>query len=585
MRRVDPLGILCTEHDLLSAAVALDAATIAELSPAELALVRNIASTGADLVREIRRAVKQGCDPLGEAFGRIRQARERREQGATYTPLPIVDAMVNWASQFHRESHTAAPQRIVDPGVGSGRFLLAAGRKFPHAELIGLDVDPLAALMARANLAAAGFGQRARILVNDFRDLVLPPADGRTLYIGNPPYVRHHLLSAAWKHWLTTQARKLGYGASQLSGLHVHFFLATVLQAKTGDLGTFITAAEWLDVNYGRLVRELFLNNLGGQTLTVIEPTAKPFADAASTAVIGTFEIGSKASGIRVRRVDQVGQLEPLGTGRLLHRTRLEAQTRWSHLTRRKPAAPSGYVELGELCRVHRGQVTGANRVWIAGEHSRNLPAGVLFRSVTKARELFDSGGELADSSMLREVIDLPVDLAVLGREERDAVERFLAFARKAGAAEGYVAENRRAWWSVGLKAPAPILATYMARRPPAFVRNLVGARHINIAHGLYPRDPLPGAVLDRLATYLSHATTVLDGRTYAGGLTKFEPGEMERLLVPRVEALSQAQDNSKTCVVQHEKILLGKRDWRARPQPTPGRVRPGHPADKRHTI
>jgi hypothetical protein len=29
------------------------------------------------------------------------------------------------------------------------------------------------------------------------------------------------------------------------------------------------------------------------------------------------------------------------------------------------------------------------------------------------------------------------------------------------------------------------------------------------------------------------------DGRTYAGGLTKFEPREMERLLVPRPELLA----------------------------------------------
>jgi hypothetical protein len=72
-----------------------------------------------------------------------------------------------------------------------------------------------------------------------------------------------------------------------------------------------------------------------------------------------------------------------------------------------------------------------------------------------------------------------------------------------------------------------------MARRPPAFVRNLAGARHINIAHGLYPRAPMTDAALDALARYLGRATSVNDGRTYAGGLTKFEPREMERLLVP----------------------------------------------------
>ena len=65
------------------------------------------------------------------------------------------------------------------------------------------------------------------------------------------------------------------------------------------------------------------------------------------------------------------------------------------------------------------------------------------------------------------------------------------------------------------------------------FVRNLAGARHVNIAHGLYPRDPLPPAALDGLAAYLRRSVTAGQGRTYAGGLTKFEPGEMERLPVP----------------------------------------------------
>lgn len=533
---------LQTERDLVAAASALDAEAVPELSPPELELLRNVAPLDDKIIRQLRLGVKRGRDPLGEAFTRIRGPKERREQGATYTPLPIVNAMVGWASQFHRSLHGSAPTRIVDPGVGSGRFLVAAGGKFPKAELIGVDIDPLGALMARATLAAAGLGRRARILVGDYRELDLPATDGRTLYIGNPPYVRHHELDTRWKQWLTLEAGQLGYAASQLAGLHVHFFLSTVLHAKSGDFGSFVTAAEWLDVNYGRLVRELFLNNLGGQTLTIIEPEAKPFADAATTAVIGTFEIGSRTAGIRVRRVGDVDKLEPLGTGMLLKRARLEGQQRWSHLTRRTKSAPSGYIELGELCRVHRGQVTGANRVWIAGRHSGGLPPGVLFRSVTKARELFESKGALSDDSLLRDVIDIPVDLSVFGREEREAVERFLRYAKKAGAAEGYVAENRRVWWSVGLKAPAPILATYMARRPPAFVRNLVNARHINIAHGLYPRDPLAHSVLDRLAAYLSLATTVRDGRTYAGGLTKFEPREMERLLVPNLETLKDPQ-------------------------------------------
>jgi hypothetical protein len=188
---------------------------------------------------------------------------------------------------------------------------------------------------------------------------------------------------------------------------------------------------------------------------------------------------------------------------------------------------------MGELCRVHRGQVTGANRVWVTAGNPAGLPGRFLFPAVTRASELFRAGGTLATAARLRSVIDLPADLAELAPAELALVTRFLAEAEAAGAAGSYIACHRKPWWRVRLRTPAPILATYMARRPPAFVRNLAGARHVNIAHGLYPREPLPPVALDGLAAYLRGSVTRGQGRTYAGGLTKFEPGEMERLPVP----------------------------------------------------
>ena len=77
-----------------------------------------------------------------------------------------------------------------------------------------------------------------------------------------------------------------------------------------------------------------------------------------------------------------------------------------------------------------------------------------------------------------------------------------------------------------------------MARRPPAFVINSAEARHINIAHGLYPRQELDSHVLSRLAEALRTGTALGQGRVYAGGLTKFEPREMERLMVPDLSTL-----------------------------------------------
>lgn len=517
-----------TEAGLAALAIALGAEDVAGWSPAEEKLARALPRVNSKLVSEVRDRILAGGDPLGDLFCSLRRPEERRKSGAVYTPPAIVDAMAAWAHQ-----HCEATARVVDPGAGSGRYILAAGHRFRNAALVGIEVDALAALMARANLAVWGMEGRSRIVLSDYRTARLEPIDRPTLFIGNPPYIRHHLLEPSWKQWLITEANRLGLSASQLAGLHVHFFLATALKAAPGDYGAFITAAEWLDVNYGSLVRELFLGPLGGRRIVVIEPTAAPFPDAATTAAITYFDVGSKARSIRLKRVSRVEELQEPNGNRIVRRERLEAESRWSHFTRTAREIPKGYVELGELCRVHRGQVTGANRVWIAGEHSEGLPASVLFATVTKARELFRAGRLLEDPSVLRRVIDLPVDLDVLDAADRKAVGRFLRKARAMKAHEGYVASTRKAWWSVGLREPAPILASYMARRPPAFVQNVAMARHINIAHGLYPREAMDDRAKRALVNYLSDWTHIADGRTYAGGLTKFEPREMERLLVP----------------------------------------------------
>lgn len=503
--------------------------SLADLSNAETELVNAPSEAHDSIIGDFVDAISQGGDPLGDAFVRLRTARQRRSSGAVYTPPEIVDAMVSWISSKEQ------PARIIDPGSGSGRFALKAGRIFHDASLVAVEVDPLAALMCRANLTAAGLDDRARVVVDDYRQADLGRCDGVTAFVGNPPYVRHHQIEPQWKQWLTNSAASRGLPVSALAGMHVHFFLATLLHARPEDLGAFITSAEWMDVNYGRLLRGMLTDGLGGESVHVLAPEAMPFEGTATTASVICFRVGSKPSSVKMRRVEKVEDLADLAKGRRIGKQRLEREKRWSPLLAASPQPmPEGYIQLGELCRVHRGAVTGANSTWITKANDPALPTRALFPSVTKARELFESpDGVLSNFAGLRAVIDLPADLSDLDDEERVQVEQFLQLAERNGARSSYVARHRNPWWSVGLRSPAPILATYMARRPPAFVRNLVGVRHVNVAHGIYPREPLPDALLDALAASLKTGVSMTLGRTYAGGLTKFEPSEMERIPVP----------------------------------------------------
>ena len=526
-----------TERDLISMCLALLLDGHGSLSAVERKLAKTAEASALNVrqleVNAARKAILRGADPLGDAFSAIRSPLERRASGAVYTPHPIVRSMMTWLSS-HGE-----PARIVDPGAGSGRFILAAGAAFPNAQLVAVEMDPLAALMLRTNLCVRGWADRSTVLVKDYREVKLPRCAGMTAFIGNPPYVRHHDIGADWKEWYASRFAALGIKASALAGLHLHFFLQTRLLAKKGDVGAFITSAEWMDVNYGSALRRLLLEELGGIALHVLEPTVEAFPGTATTAAITCFHVGETDKPVRVRTVGELDGLNGLTKGIDVPREQLQAASRWSIIVRPSAPAAAGEIELGELFRVHRGQVTGANSIWIAGEHSKGLPDRVKIPAVTKARDLIEAGAHLQSSEILRRVIDLPLDLDDFTNAERRHISAFLSWAKTQGADQSYIAQHRKAWWSVGLKAPAPILCTYMARRPPQFTLNACDARHINIAHGLYPREALAASVLPRLVQWLNENINTGSGRTYAGGLTKFEPKEIERLRVPSLEFLT----------------------------------------------
>jgi hypothetical protein len=521
-----------SERELAALAAAL-IGDVRRLTPRELRLLKPRIRVPPALVEATRKHIRAGGDPLGDTLCAIRSPDQRRLVGATYTPAPIVTAMIEWAA-----SEAASPARIVDAGAGSGRFIVVAASKFPKARLVAVESDPLATILLRANAAVLRFAGRLTVILDDYRKITLPRVAGATLFIGNPPYVRHHDISEAWKTWFAKTAQQFGVTASKLAGLHIHFFIKTRALGAPGDFGAFVTAAEWIDVNYGAVLRKLLADGLGGTALHVIDPKAQPFADALTTAAITCFRVGRRPDAMNVAAVDSLSALASLSHGREISWSELSAAPRWSNfLTPSKPSA-EGTIELGELFRVHRGQVTGKNEAWIESAAAANVPTRYLFPSVTKARELFAAGEVLRSARHLRRVVDLPADLSELPASEREGIEKFLRWARAQGAADSYIAKHRRAWWSVELREPAPILCTYMARRPPAFVLNKAGARLLNIAHGLYPRESMPAATLIAIVAYLREHTSLAGGRTYAGGLVKFEPRELERIRIPALKDL-----------------------------------------------
>jgi adenine-specific DNA-methyltransferase len=528
-----PLGpdaavFIADEATLIAAAAAL--ADGQPLSLPERALLRRAPRIAAADIVALRAAVAAGGDPLGDAFRRLRPPAQRRAWGQVFTPWTIVDHMADLAAAAGDFS------RIIDCGMGSGRYLRACARRFPAARLVGVEVDPLCALIARATLAADGLADRCDVLPGDFREIALPAAAGPCLFIGNPPYVRHHDIGEKWKTWYAASVLSHGLPRpSKLAGLHLHFFARVAELAQAGDLGVFVTAAEWLDTGYGTALRRLLLGPLGGRSVTTVAASAQPFPDAMTTAAVTVFAPFQASDGLTIGETDDPATLADAPGAHYPADDPALLLGRWSLLTRGRPApAPPPKGHVGDLFRVSRGQVTGCNAAFVVGPDTPPLPARFLALCVTGAEQIFAAaeraGGRLTAAGPLGRVVSLPKKIDDLPAAETRQVRRFLDWARALGAESSYTAQHRSPWWRVATGEPAPILMSYMARRPPAFVRNDAGAAIINVAHGLRPKTPMTAQELDAAARALNAAVASAVGRIYAGGLVKFEPRAVEQI-------------------------------------------------------
>ena len=332
--------------------------------------------------------------------------------------------MVNEMVEKAREIGT--PTRVVDAGCGSGRFALACARAFPEADIVAIDASPIATLMTKAAVCALGFQNRVSVLRGDFTTIELPKPrqNGATLWIGNPPYVRHHDIPAESKRWLSETSKRIGIAASGLSGMHAYFVLAITTRLQGGDFGVLVTSAEWLDVKYGNLIRRLLVDRLGLRSLELHDRTKQAFEGTDTTALVFSFD---------TRRLETAGDrlsVEVSNGESSTIEIPLEAfklNSRWTLLMegRMPKSTPEGFVRLGDFARVHRGIVTGANKFWVRSA-SDDSTASLSIPVVSHAREIMTGEAELQPEGLSR-LIALPQDLETLQGDEAEQARELIA--------------------------------------------------------------------------------------------------------------------------------------------------------------
>ena len=95
-------------------------------------------------------------DTAGRALCESLDAEFRRAQGITLTPNWLVDLMLQ------RLAAAGPFQTIVDPGAGTGRFCMAAARRFPSARIVAVERSEAMLAVLRRNLLSEEVGESRR---------------------------------------------------------------------------------------------------------------------------------------------------------------------------------------------------------------------------------------------------------------------------------------------------------------------------------------------------------------------------------------------------------------------------------------
>jgi SAM-dependent methyltransferase len=224
---------------------------------------------------------------------------ERKRAGAWFTPPAVSRALARWALTGVRAGS------VLDPAAGAGALLAAASEVVPESvELVGIDADPDAVLLARARLAGRanvrilhGDALATPELARELPDGILAPAvklPRARAVIANPPFVASYArgavaLEAGRRTLLARRFPELGPGEGNT---FLHFLLLALETAET--VGVVVPDALLVNERY-EAVRRLLAR--GRVELSVLDWPA--FGAAVRAALL--VRRSSKKPSVRVR--------------------------------------------------------------------------------------------------------------------------------------------------------------------------------------------------------------------------------------------------------------------------------------------
>jgi len=470
---------------------------------------------------------------------------EQKLRGAYYTPLQLANAMV---SLFASEDIV----NVLEPSCGDGVFIdsLAQQGLLDNVENVtAVEIEPDEAKKVEKCYANK---DTVNVLNEDFFDFYERCYSKKKfdLIFGNPPYIRYQYLTEKQREIQSQILISHGMKSNKLINAWVGFVVACVQMLSENGRIALVLPAEILQVAYAEDLRLFLSNQFSRITLMTFEKLVFPEIEQEVLVFVG--EKGGEEKGIRIIEMNDLSGFVTLDLKKNGYQKLQHVKEKWTKYFISAEEVEiiqsirndSRFAKFSDFGIINIGITTGNNNYFsidreTEGKYSlEKVTLHLIGRSshahgIYFTEEDWEVNAKEGKKAMLINFPQTPYE------KYPKLHKQYIKSGEAAGEHKGYKCSIRDRWYIVpSIWVPD---AFFLRRNNlyPKFVLNRCDAVSTDTMHRMKLNEGVDGEnILLSYYNSISFAFTEICGRSYGGGVLEILPGEMGKIVLPRITNL-----------------------------------------------
>lgn len=458
-----------------------------------------------------------------------------KKYGQYFTPQNIAKFMADWISEIE-------PKSILDPSIGNNIFICNIEKKDIHCK--GYDVD---------KEVVEFFNNYNKCLFDiDFSDYLLNGWDEKwDAIVANPPYNRFQNIDNK-EEIRKLFKNKIKIDLNGYTNQYALFLVKSLYELKDYGRLAYIIPTEFMNLEYGSVVRKALCEKGYLSKIIVFDTSSNKntlFNSAITTSCIVLVEKKFHEF-VSICKVDYF-ENKPLDVFEVvkIKTNEMLLNNNWKTFYSGRTINTDRLVIFEKYIKVSRGIATGDNKYFLFNKEKKekyNLSDKHFYKVICKAPYI---SKPFFTEAEFNEIVKSNKDYLLFDGTLCKDVENelYLQKGQNEGILNKYLVASRKIWYESENKSIAPIWFCGNSREKIKVVRNIMGIKNLTTFHGLFVKEKyldITNIIFCFLLTKTSQSLFEKNKKEYAGGLNKFQPGDIQHSFTIDFEKIEEQDIN-----------------------------------------